>query len=132
MLFNSTIFIFVFLPIAYVVFWALPNTTTRYVWLTITGYVFYGYWDARFCLLMAFSTLVSYFAGLGFLRWQDHTRRKLCLIVPIVVDLALLAFFKYANFGLQTTRSVLHLAGVDVHVPRLDIVLPIGISFYTF
>lgn len=132
MLFNSFIFIFVFLPIAYIVFWALRSTTSRYVWLTLTGYVFYGYWDARFCLLMAFSTLVSYFAGLGFLRWQDHRHRRLCLVVPIAVDLALLAFFKYANFGLQTTSSLLHLAGLDVTVPHLDIILPIGISFYTF
>jgi alginate O-acetyltransferase complex protein AlgI len=132
MLFNSAIFIFVFLPVAYSVFWMLRSTTARYVWLTLTGYVFYGYWDARFCLLMAFSTLVSYSAGLGFLRWPDGRRRKLCLVVPIVVDLSLLGFFKYANFGLQTTHSLLHLAGVDVNVPHLNIVLPIGISFYTF
>jgi alginate O-acetyltransferase complex protein AlgI len=132
MLFNSFIFIFAFLPVAYVVFWSLRSTTSRYIWLTITGYVFYGYWDARFCLLMAFSTLVSYTAGLGFLRWTDPRRRKLCLVVPITVDLALLAFFKYANFGLQTTHDLFHLAGVDVHVPHLNIILPIGISFYTF
>lgn len=132
MLFNSFIFIFVFLPIAYGVFWLLSGTTARYVWLTLTGYVFYGYWDARFTLIMAFSTLVSYFAGLGFLRWRDPFHRKLCLVLPIAVDLALLAFFKYANLGLQTTRSVLHVAGVDVEVPHLNIVLPIGISFYTF
>jgi alginate O-acetyltransferase complex protein AlgI len=131
-LFNSFIFIFVFLPVTYGVFWALRNTTARYVWLTATGYVFYGYWDARFCLLMAFSTLVSYGAGLGFLRWSDERRRKLCLVVPIVVDLSLLGFFKYSNFALQTTQSALHLAGVDFHAPRLNIVLPIGISFYTF
>src|SRR5690348_9379705 len=132
MLFNSTIFIFVFLPIAYTVFWSLRTTTSRYVWLTLTGYVFYGYCDARFCLLMAFSTLVSYTAGLGFLRWQDHRKRKLCLVVPIVVDLSLLAFFKYANFGLQSTRGLLHLLGIDVAIPHFNIVLPIGISFYTF
>jgi alginate O-acetyltransferase complex protein AlgI len=132
MLFNSFIFIFAFLPVAYGVFWALRSTTSRYVWLTLTGYVFYGYWDARFCLLMAFSTLVSYFAGLGFLRWQDPRHRKLCLVVPITIDLALLAFFKYANFGLQTASGVLHLAGYDVSVAHLNIVLPIGISFYTF
>src|SRR5678810_121753 len=83
MLFNSFIFIFVFLPIAYAVFWMLPTSRTRYVWLTLTGYVFYGYWDPRFCLLMAFSTLVSYSAGLGFLRWTDPRHRKLCLVVPI-------------------------------------------------
>src|SRR6476620_10997273 len=132
MLFNSAIFLFVFLPICYLVFWSLRTAQARYVWLTITGYVFYGYWDWRFCMLVAFSTLVSYPAGVGFLRWQDAHRRKLCLVVPIVVDLMLLGYFKYANFGLQTTRSILHLAGIDVQVPHLDIVLPIGISFYTF
>jgi alginate O-acetyltransferase complex protein AlgI len=132
MLFNSFIFIFAFLPIAYGVFWALRDRTARYVWLTLTGYVFYGYWDARFCLLMAFSTLVSYSAGLGFLRWSDPFKRKLCLVVPITVDLALLAFFKYANFGIQTTQTVFRAFGVDVPAPHLDIVLPVGISFYTF
>lgn len=132
MLFNSYIFIFAFLPVAYGVFWTLRSRQARYVWLTLTGYVFYGYWDPRFCLLMAFSTLVSYSAGLGFLRWSDQRRRKLCLIVPIVVDLCLLGFFKYANFGVQTTHALLHWVGVDFRAPHLDIVLPIGISFYTF
>jgi alginate O-acetyltransferase complex protein AlgI len=132
MLFNSFIFIFVFLPISYAVFWSLRTSRARYLWLTVTGYVFYGYWNPKFCLLMAFSTLVSYSAGLGFLRWSDPKRRKLCLVVPIVVDLSLLGFFKYANFGLQTARSVLHVFGADVAVPHLNIVLPIGISFYTF
>src|ERR1041384_5417234 len=110
----------------------LRSASARYIWLTITGYVFYGYWDARFCLLMAFSTLVSYTAGLGFLRWSDPRHRKLCLVIPITIDLALLGFFKYANFGLESTRGLLHIFGVDVHVPHLNIVLPIGISFYTF
>src|SRR3954470_2689851 len=109
MLFNSVIFIFVFLPIAYGVFWTLRSSTARYVWLTLTGYVFYGYWDARFCLLMAFSTLISYAAGRGFLRFQDPARRKLCLVVPIVIDLSLLGFFKYANFTLQSVRQSAHM-----------------------
>src|SRR5689334_4057444 len=132
MLFNSFVFIFAFLPVTYTVFWLLRTSRARYVWLTATGYVFYGYWNPRFCLLMAFSTLVSYSAGLGFLRWTDPRRRKLCLVVPIVVDLSLLAFFKYFNFGLDTAREVLHVFGADVRVPHLNIVLPIGISFYTF
>ena len=132
MLFNSFLFIFAFLPVTYVVFWSLRNTTARSVWLTVTGYVFYGYWDARFCVLMAFSTLVSFCSGLGFLRWSDPRRRKLCLVVPIVIDLSLLGFFKYTNFALRTTESALRYAGVDFHAPSLDIVLPIGISFYTF
>src|SRR5690349_2781737 len=101
MLFNSYAFLFVFLPITYVVFWGLRTASARYVWLAITGYVFYSYWNPWFCLLMLFSTLVSYFAGLGFLKWDaDPRKRKLCLVVPIVVDLALLGFFKYANFAL--------------------------------
>src|SRR3954462_1595663 len=111
MLFNSFVFLLAFLPITYVVFWALRTAQSRYVWLAITGYVFYGYWDPRFCLLMAFSTSVSYVAGLGFLKFQDARRRKLCLVIPVVVDLLLLAFFKYANFSLQTTRDVANLFG---------------------
>ena len=133
MLFNSFIFLFAFLPVTYAVFWSLRNASSRYVWLTITGYVFYGYWDPRFCLLMAFSTLVSYLAGLGFLRWDgDERKRKLCLVIPIVVDLALLGFFKYANFALDTTKDVANLFGWNVSVPHYNIILPIGISFYTF
>jgi alginate O-acetyltransferase complex protein AlgI len=132
MLFNSVIFLFVFLPITYTVFWALRSTRSRYIWLTVTGYVFYGYWDPRFCILMAFSTLVSYLAGLGFLRWTDPKRRKLCLVVPIVIDLSLLAFFKYTNFFLETARESLSVFGVQASVPHLNIILPIGISFYTF
>src|SRR5688572_16047637 len=130
MLFNSFVFLFAFLPIAYVVFWSLRTASARYIWLTVTGYVFYGYWDPRFVLLMAFSTLVSYFAGLGFLRWTDERRRRLLLVVPITVDLALLGFFKYTNFILDSARSLLGLS--EMAVPHLNIILPIGISFYTF
>jgi alginate O-acetyltransferase complex protein AlgI len=131
-LFNSFVFLGLFLPITYLVFWLLPTAKARYVWLTITGYVFYGYWDARFCLLMAFSTLVSYAAGLGFLRWSDPRRRKLCLVVPITADLALLGFFKYSNFLVQSGVSLANLFGAGVALPAWNIVLPVGISFYTF
>jgi alginate O-acetyltransferase complex protein AlgI len=132
MLFNSFVFLFLFLPVTYVGFWLLRRAQSRYIWLTLTGYVFYGYWDARFCLLMAFSTFVSYFAGLGLLRWKDPARRKLCLIVPIAVDLSLLGFFKYANFAFDSARDVAHWMGADIPLPHLNIILPIGISFYTF
>src|SRR5947207_552795 len=132
MLFNSFVFILAFLPVTYTVFWALRSASARYKWLAFTGYVFYSYWDPRFCLLMAFSTVVSYFAGLGMLRWSDPRRRKLCLVIPVVVDLSLLGFFKYANFALTTGQSVANLFGWNVSVPHYNIVLPIGISFYTF
>ncbi len=132
MLFNSFVFLLAFLPVTYTVFWMLRTASSRYIWLAATGYVFYGYWDKRFCLLMAFSTLVSYTAGLGFLRYTSPLARRLCLVVPITVDLLLLGFFKYANFALASTRAVGHWFGYELTIPTLEIILPVGISFYTF
>jgi alginate O-acetyltransferase complex protein AlgI len=133
MLFNSIEFLFAFLPITYAVFWTLRTAQARYVWLTITGYVFYGWWDPRFCLLMAFSTLVSYVGGLGMLRHPVGSKaRKMYMVVPIVIDLCVLGFFKYADFTLQSFRTGAELLGAELNVPHLDIILPIGISFYTF
>ena len=83
---------------------------------------------------MAFSTIVSYTAGLGMLK--RGRRREEAETLPhhpdVTVDLTLLGFFKYANFGLGAFRDVVHVAGIDVSVPHLDIILPVGISFYTF
>jgi len=132
MLFNSLPFLYGFLPVTYLVFWSLRSKTQRYVWLTVTGYVFYAFWNYKFCALMAFSTLVSYAAGLGFLRWDDPKRRRLCLVAPIVADLLLLGFFKYVNFTFQSFSQAAGWFQFDLQPPVLDIVLPIGISFYTF
>src|SRR5207237_2510828 len=144
MLFNSFVFLFVFLPITYAVFWILPRASWRYVWLAVTGYVFYGYWYPWFCFLMAFSTLVSYLAGLGFLRFTGTGARRVCLVLPITVDLMLLGFFKYANFGMTTAQEALDMIGLGWQLPAeiligadwklkfSDIILPVGISFYTF
>ena len=132
MIFNSFIFIFAFLPVTYLVFWSLRTAQWRYIWLTFSGYVFYGYWDARFCLLMAFSTIVSYTAGRLFLSNTNPAARKWILIVPVTIDLALLGFFKYAGFALRTAQETVNFFGGHTQLPVLDIVLPIGISFYTF
>lgn len=163
MLFNSFAFLLVFLPITYAVFWLLPAKRSpvgqvkdpshktsaasyRYIWLAITGYVFYAHWDPWFCLLMAFSTLVSYLAGLGFLTFDKPVARKFCLIVPITIDLLLLGFFKYANFGLESAQWLIDALGLEWQLPSemlvpfmngwqlrfREIILPIGISFYTF
>lgn len=133
MLFNSAIFLLAFLPITYFVFWLLKSRNTRYIWLAVTGYVFYGYWNPRFCLLMLFSTVVSYVAGRGFLRWStDERARKYLLVAPITVDLLLLAYFKYADFGIGIVNSALKAAGYPDQLPFLRIILPVGISFYTF
>lgn len=132
MLFNSFIFLLAFLPVTYGVFWLLRSARARYVWLAVTGYVFYGYWDPRFCLLMAFSTAVSFCAGLGLGKYTAPRARRFFLVAPITVDLCLLGFFKYANFGMTAFRDGMQLFGWHVYVPYLDIILPVGISFYTF
>ena len=132
MLFNSLAFLYGFLPPTYLIFWWLKTKKQRYMWLTLTGYVFYSFWNYKFCTLMFFSTLVSYLAGLGMLKWDDPRRRRLCLIVPIGVDLALLGFFKYTNFALDTVNHIAQGLGIPFNAPVLNIVLPIGISFYTF
>src|SRR6476660_8337739 len=126
MLFNSFVFLLLFLPVTYGVFWLLRTAQARYTWLTITGYIFYGYWDARFCVLMAFSTLVSYLAGLGFLKFQGPRARKWCLVVPITVDLLLLAFFKYFNFLLDIVTEAAQSIGFSVASSKFDIILPVG------
>jgi alginate O-acetyltransferase complex protein AlgI len=131
-LFNSAVFLFAFLPVTYGVYWALRSRRGRHAWLAVTGYVFYGYWNPKFCLLMLFSTTVSYAAGLGFLRWGDRPRvRRWLLIAPITADLLLLAWFKYANFAIGSLNWALESAGRPPLAP-LDILLPVGISFYTF
>src|SRR5437868_633433 len=130
MLFNSFIFLFAFLPVTYLVFWRLHTRQARFVWLTVTGYVFYGFWNYKFCALMAFSTLVSYVAGLGLLTFETRRLRRLCVITAVTTDLLLLGFFKYANFLVTSAASVATFWGLPVHAPAFAIVLPIGISFY--
>jgi alginate O-acetyltransferase complex protein AlgI len=131
MLFNSLQFLFLFLPVTYFVFWKLSNKNQRYIWLTITGYVFYGTWNYKFCALMAFSTVVSYLSGLAMMKYEGG-RRKLFLILPITVDLLLLGFFKYLNFGLRAVGSAATWLRWPIHMHFIDVVLPVGISFYTF
>ena len=132
MLFNSLGFLYVFLPITYLVFWRVAGKTPRYVFLAISGYVFYSFWNYKFCSLMLLSTGDSYLAGLGLLRWQDPIRRRLCVAVSVATDLAFLGFFKYANFVVVNVNGVASWLGGTSMVPILDILLPVGISFYTF
>jgi alginate O-acetyltransferase complex protein AlgI len=132
MLFNSLPFLYAFLPITYLVFWKLASKEHRYIWLTASGYAFYSFWNYKFCALMAFSTAVSYLAGLGLLRWQSPRARRLCLLLPVGLDLTLLGVFKYWNFALTTLNGVAGRLDIPLAAPYLRIILPVGISFYTF
>lgn len=132
MLFDSLNFLYFFLPVAYFAFWKLTSKNQRYAWLTLCGYVFYAFWNYKFCVLLAFSTSVSYFAGLGFLKWKALRARRLCLVLPLVIDLSLLGFFKYANFATSSVGDLFSEWGIQLMLPHLSIILPLGISFYTF
>ncbi len=132
MLFNSLGFLYAFLPITYLVFWRLTGKIPRYAWLAISGYIFYSFWNYKFTALMLFSTGASYLAGLGLLRWQDPTLRRLCVVIPVATDLALLGFFKYGNFMVTNVNGISSWMGGRATLPVLHILLPVGISFYTF
>ncbi|MBF0499248.1 MAG: MBOAT family protein [Candidatus Riflebacteria bacterium] len=133
MLFNSLPFLFLFLPITYFVFWKLSSRDARYFWLALTGYLFYSFWNYKFCALMAFSTLVSFLGGLGLQRWPEKCwKRKLSLALPITLDLLLLGFFKYVNFVIDTANNIAATMGADWAAKSINIILPVGISFYTF
>lgn len=133
MLFNSYIFLYLFLPITYVVYWRLKQKNQHYIWLTIASYVFYGYWNYKFCFWMALSTLISFGAGLGLRAFDDSPKkRKFFLILPIAIDILILGIFKYTNFILGSFQDILNRFNAPVQFPILDIILPVGISFYTF
>jgi len=128
MVFNSNVFLFAFLPIVFTAFWLARTKQQRYVVLTLSGYVFYGWWDWRFCSLLLFSSVVSFTAGLMIDRSASTAGRRAWMLSAITVDLGLLGFFKYYNFAAANLARL----APDWAPPALAIVLPIGISFYTF
>ncbi len=128
MLFNSFTFIFAYLPIVLGGFFWLGsrNHTWAAGWLAAASLFFYGYWDYRYIPLLLASIGFNYWAGLNIVQ-EDKPRRKRWLLLAIAANLVLLAYFKYANFFLDTIGFLSSKA-----FPSLDIILPIGISFYTF
>lgn len=130
MSFNSFEFAAFFL-VVYVLYLLLPHKPQNRL-LLAASYLFYSFWDWRFLFLILFSTVVDYFCGLGISRSKIVTRRKLLTGISIGVNLAILGFFKYFNFFLDSLLNLTEFAGLDLHVATLKIILPIGISFYTF
>ena len=133
MVFTSHIFVFYFLPLALAGYYALPaRSTWRNAWLLFASYIFYGWWNPWFVLLMFFITAVNYVCGRLIARPDANLRqRKTAVTVAIVMSLGLLCFFKYCGFFQSNLNHVLAAFGADgVRVWR--IILPIGISFYSF
>ncbi|QIE60628.1 MBOAT family protein [Rasiella rasia] len=133
MLFNSVDFA-LFLPIVFMLYWFVCRKKIRAQnWLLLlSSYFFYGFWDWRFLFLILFSTLVDFSVARRLLKEANARKRKLLVSVSILVNLGLLGFFKYYNFFLDTFVDSFSFFGTSISIDRLDIILPVGISFYTF
>lgn len=132
MIFPSYIFLLVFLPAALLFWHGLRPLRARVIFLTAASYVFYGWWDYRFCALMFATTFLDFICGLKIHRSEDDRVRKYWLLVALVGNLTSLGFFKYYDFFVTSAADGLNALGLQVAPPVLNLVLPIGISFYTF
>jgi alginate O-acetyltransferase complex protein AlgI len=131
MIFTEPRFLVFFLAV-FGVYWLLRSNGARKVWLALTSLAFYGAWDWRFLCLMLASTGIDYAAGLGLGRAEAPGRRKLLLGLSLASNLGILGFFKYYNFFVESGAAFLHWLGLPAGDATLAIVLPAGISFYTF
>ena len=133
MIFNSLDFIF-FFPIVFILYWFVFNKSVRIqnALILAASCTFYGFWDWRFLGLIAFSSCTDFLVGQEIGRTEDQQKRKFLLLVSVFVNLGFLAFFKYFNFFTESFVDAFKLMGAEFSVSRLNIVLPVGISFYTF
>lgn len=130
MIFNSWEFLLFFV----VVFALYASVRLRWqnLLLVVASYFFYGWWDWRFLSLLAVSTVVDYCVGRALEKTQEDGRRKALLLLSVFTNLGILGFFKYCNFFVESAVGALTTLGLEAHAPTLQIVLPVGISFYTF
>jgi D-alanyl-lipoteichoic acid acyltransferase DltB (MBOAT superfamily) len=133
MIFNSLDFA-IFLPIVFGLYWLLGrrSRTAQNAIVVLASYTFYGFWDWRFLSLILFSTGVDFFVGRALGRSEDSVIRKRLLWLSVAVNLGLLGFFKYYNFFVEELVNRFLFAGGTMRVETMRIILPVGISFYTF
>jgi alginate O-acetyltransferase complex protein AlgI len=130
--FTSHVFLFGFLPVTLLGYWALRPAHLRLAWLTLASYVFYAAWSWKFLPLMVASTCTDFIAGRLIARSGNPSVRRAYLILALTINLGLLAVFKYAGFFADSTDGLLALLGFGKPLPIVRLVLPLGISFYTF
>ncbi len=133
MLFNSIDFA-IFLPIVFGLYWAIAKKKIIFqnILLLVASYIFYGWWDSRFLSLILFSSLVDFYIGKSLLTTRNIKKRKILLFISIIVNLGFLGFFKYYNFFVDSFSNAFTIFGSSITGRGLDIILPVGISFYTF
>jgi alginate O-acetyltransferase complex protein AlgI len=133
MLFNSINFA-IFLPIVFFFYWFATNKSLKLqnILLLISSYFFYACWDWRFLFLLIFSTLLDYFTGIKMSESKNKTEKKFWFWLSISVNLGFLGVFKYYNFFVQSFADSISNFGLHVNPSTLKVILPVGISFYTF
>lgn len=139
MLFNSLDFMF-FFPIVVLIYFIIPKKY-QYIWLLITSYYFYMCWNVKYAFLLLFSTLVTFISGI-LMEWIKHQNswkkevkikiKKYCVAGSFILNLAVLFFFKYFDFVIHNMNILLEHIHIQINSPSFDVVLPVGISFYTF
>lgn len=130
MLFNSFTF-WLFYLLVFIVYWKLQHKSQNYL-LLIASYVFYAAWDWRFIFLILTSTLIDFILGRAIYLTKESQKRKLLLAMSVTANLSILGFFKYYNFFSAELNTLFVALGISSMLPTLDIILPVGISFYTF
>ena len=131
MVFNTLTFV-VFFAIVVALHALALGWTTRKINLLIASYIFYAAWNPPFILLLWVSTVVDWYAAQGLVRADRPATRRAWMLLSVVANLGMLLYFKYGKFLLQNFTTLMAAIGVDYHAPESDIVLPVGISFYTF
>ena len=133
MLFNSLDFA-IFLPIVFILYWFVFQKSLKLqnTLIVLASYIFYGWWDWRFLSLIIFSTVVDYLVGQKLRVEVKQSKRNVLLWTSILVNLGFLGFFKYFNFFLENFIDAFSLFGIQINANSLNIILPVGISFYTF
>lgn len=133
MLFNSMDFL-IFFPVVTLLYFVIPYRA-KTLWLLLASYYFYMSWNPYYALLIGFSTVITYFCGLSCEYFNDKGMKKYALFTLIsclIINLSILIIFKYADFALNTLRDAAQLLKITIKVPSLNLLLPVGISFYTF
>lgn len=138
MLFNSLDFL-IFFPIVLLVYFIIPKRV-KYIWLLIASYYFYMCWNAKYAILILISTIITYVSGLllenvknkTIIESKKNIQKKIIVAVSVLSNLGILFYFKYINFTLDVVKDILATVNVDLNIPVFDILLPVGISFYTF
>ena len=137
MSFNSSDFL-IFFPIVVLIYFLIPQKLKNY-WLLIASYYFYMCWNAKYALIILFSTIVTYLSGLALDTLQQRSadplimrKKKIVVAISVLLNLSLLFYFKYINFAIGILGDALSVFHIQLNLPSVDILLPVGISFYTF